>query len=128
MFTDRIQLIACYAVIVGLIALSSWAGIKNYQLGNEVDSQAETIALRDNAIAQSIDDIVALKSDIRLQNAKVDEMEIAAKVAISKAEVAKAEIKPIVETEERRIVGIRSAPRATTCDEIRLKLLKDATL
>ena len=118
---DRIKLTACYVVIVLLLALLAWSAAKNYQFSGTISDQAKTIKLE---LAES----AALKAYVSVQDAEVERLEQETFTAHQVAEKAKADSISVIEAEERRISGIRSAPKAQSCDEIHTKMLQDATL
>ncbi|HWV16502.1 MAG TPA: hypothetical protein VN030_13800 [Cellvibrio sp.] len=118
---DRIKLNACYVVIVMLLALLVWSGLNNYWSGQTIDNHETTINLLSAEKS-------TLKATVSLQNAEIDRLEGESFKAYQAAEKAREKSIPVIEAEERRILGIRSAPKAQSYDDIRTKMLQDAML
>ena len=118
---DKIKLIGCYALILLLVSLLSWSAIKNYQFSETIDDQVveAKLQLAENA---------TLRASITIQNAEVDRLEGEAATADRISEQAIKKSLPVIEEHERRILGIRSAPKSKSYEDIRLKMIRDATL
>lgn len=102
--------------------------INNWQLNQQLTEANSTIT----AHAQNV---AVLNSAVTIQNDAIDSLVDEADKAIDKSQQALAELKPFMEEEERRILGIRGAQHSSVSSDsgvrlenIRQKMLKDALL
>lgn len=128
MITDRLMnmvlgglLAVAMVIIVGLC-------IHNWQLNH-------CLTEANNNLAQYTKNAAILGEAVRIQNEAVDGLIYEADKSIQKSEQALADLKPFVEEEERRILGIRSAQYSSVSSDaserlesIRQKMLQDALL
>lgn len=122
---SNMKLIAIAAVL-GLLSIAGgistiYYAIESYQLKSSLDTSAKTIKTQSEAI-------IGLKTSIATQNYQIDEMAQLSEESIQRSKQKLAEAQTTIKEQERRILGIRSAQKAETCEEIRQKMLKDALL
>jgi predicted PurR-regulated permease PerM len=128
MFTDKlitavlgIFLAIAMAVIIGLF-INSWQLSQQLtEANNTITAHAQNVAVLDTAVT--------------IQNNAIDSLVDETDKAIDKSEQALVDLKPFVDEEERRILGIRSAQHSSVSSDsaerlenIRQKMLKDALL
>lgn len=125
---DRALNIAFAIMLAAFAFVILVLGIKNIQLSSEVKEANNKITILEG-------NQNTLKAAVQLQNDSIDELTQEADRAIAKSEQALADLKPFVEEEERRILGIRGAQQSSASQDpaerlenIRQKMLKDALL
>lgn len=108
-------------IIVGLC-------IHNWQLNH-------SLVEADKQLQQKDADIAIMKTATAIQNRAIDDLETKSMEAKQASDHALAELKPFVEEQERRILGIRSAQYSSVSnnaserlENIRQKMLQDALL
>lgn len=128
MVVDRLITPALGALLAMATALIVGLFINNWQLEHQLTEANNTIT----AHAQNV---AVLNSAATIQNDAIDSLGQEGERAIEKSEQALADLKPFVEEEERRILGIRSAQYSSVSSDaserlenIRQKMLKDALL
>jgi len=128
MVADRVVNVVLVVVLIVALAIIGGASIHIWQLKHQVGEANKTIATLDKNTA-------VLDTAVRIQNDAIDSLADETDRAIDKSEQALAELKPLVEEEERRILGIRSAQHSSVSSDsgvrlenIRQKMLKDALL
>lgn len=116
-----VLLAVAMVIIVGLC-------IHNWQLNYSLTEA-------NKSLAQHAQNAAVLGEAVRIQNEAVDGFMEEAEKSIQKSEQAMADLKPFVEEEERRILGIRSAQYSSASSDaserlesIRQKMLQDALL
>lgn len=128
MITERLMnmvlgglLAVAMVIIVGLC-------IHNWQLNYSLTEA-------NNSLTQHAQNAAVLGEAVRIQNEAVDGFIEEADKSIQRSEQALADLKPFVEEEERRILGIRSAQQSSVStdanerlESIRQKMLQDALL
>ncbi len=122
---DNLRLVAV-AALLGVVSLAGLIGttyyaVDSHQLKSSLDKSAKTIETQSETI-------VDLKAAIATQNYQIDEMAQLSEESIQRSKQKLAEAQTTIKEQERRILGIRSAQKAETCEDIRKMLIEDATL
>jgi hypothetical protein len=120
-FDKPINAVLAVCLGIAMLVIVALSGI-NWSLNNQLDTAISEL----QAKAQ---DIAVLSSAVNVQNQAIDEYAAEIEQTIVEAELAWNEAQPFIQQEERRILGIRSAPdNANDPEKIRLKMLRDAKL
>jgi len=118
---NKIQMAVLAAILFVVMLVIGVAAFKFWERGNDLTEAKATISAHEATIAN-------LRAATDLQNSHVDEYESVSDKLIKASKQGLADSQATVKQEERRILGIRSAPKADSYEEIRQKMLKDALL
>ena len=121
LITSEIKSNILITVAALLLLTCARLGYLNFSLSNELDAAKVSISKHEANAAK-------FEAGIEVQNNAVAALKRESADRLEKSEKAMADVKPIVEQEERRISGIRNDPKAQSYEEIHQKLLKDALL
>lgn len=105
------------SIALGIAAIALVA--MNLQLKQQLVEANKVVTAKSESVG-------VLKSAVDIQNQAVEEYIVQSDAAIQRGEQALAEAQPVIEEQERRILGIRSAPDSNDPEIVRQKMLKDA--
>lgn len=118
---NKIKIAILAAILLAVTAIVGIGAYKYWDRGNQLEEANKTIVAHVQTIAN-------LRAATNLQNSHVDEYESISDKLNRASKQGLAHAQKTVKQEERRISGIRSAPKAESYEEIRQKMIKDALL
>lgn len=118
---NKIQIAILAAILLAVAIIVGVGAYKYWDRGNQLEEANKTIVAHVQTIAN-------LQAAAQLQNSRVDEYESISDKLNKASKQGLADSQATVKQEERRILGIRSAPKAGSYEEIRQKMIKDALL
>jgi cell division protein FtsB len=128
MISEKLMNVVLGAILLIALLVIGGAGVHIFQLNQQLTEANNTIA----AYAKNV---AVLDTAVTIQNDAIDSLSAETDAAIEKSEQALADLKPFVQEEEWRILGIRSAQYSSISngaseriENIRQKMLKDALL
>jgi uncharacterized protein HemX len=126
--SDKLMNVVLGVILLIALLVIGGAGVHIFQLNQQLTEANNTIT----AYAKNV---AVLDTAVTIQNDAIDSLSAETDAAIKKSEQALADLKPFVEEEERRILGIRGAQQSSVShdsaerlENVRQKMLKDALL
>lgn len=115
MLTDRLITTVLGVLLATAMVIITALFINNWQLNQQLTEANNTIT----AHAQNV---AVLDTAVDIQNDAIDSLDQEGVKSIEKSEQALADLKPFVEEEERRILGIRSAQLSSVSSDASVRL------